>query len=125
MLLKLAVKCLVRLSVNFKNLVGEDVRVFDILLEIYKLFKLHPPESLKVIYQEIFVIYQEEQPNIKDYETIFKNIRTLADNVIDLGPSKAKEFAIFFTKENTKSIFLDYVKSYTNKYYPNVSNMSF
>jgi hypothetical protein len=48
MLLKLAVKCLVRLSSNFKNLAGEDVRVFDILLEIYKLFKLHPPESLKV-----------------------------------------------------------------------------
>ncbi len=48
MLLKLTVKCLVRLSLNFKNLVGEDVRVFDILLEIYKLFKLHPPESLKV-----------------------------------------------------------------------------
>ena len=48
MLLKLTVKCLVRLSGNFKNLVGEDVRVFDVLLEIYKLFKLHPPETLSV-----------------------------------------------------------------------------
>lgn len=55
---------------------------------------------------------------------IFRNIRTLADHVIDLSPNKAKEFAEFFTRENNKSIFLEYVKSYTAKYYSNLSNSS-
>lgn len=49
MLLKLAVKCLVKLSSNFKSFITEDIKVFDLLIEIYKLFKLHPPENLKVI----------------------------------------------------------------------------
>ena len=50
MMLKLTVKCLVKLSGSFKSLVTEDVKVFDVLIEIYKLFKLHPPETLKVIF---------------------------------------------------------------------------
>jgi len=50
MMLKLAVKCLVKLSASFKSLITEDIKVFDVLIEIYKLFKLHPPENLKVIY---------------------------------------------------------------------------
>ena len=49
MLLKLVTKCLVKLSSNFKNFITEDVKVFDLLIEIYKMFKLHPPENLKVI----------------------------------------------------------------------------
>jgi hypothetical protein len=48
MMLKLAVKCLIRLSTNFRGLLGDDIKVFDVLLEIYKLFRLHPPETLKV-----------------------------------------------------------------------------
>jgi len=55
---------------------------------------------------------------------IYRNIRTLADHIIDLSPNKAKEFSEFFTRENNKSIFLDYVKSYIAKYYPNLSNSS-
>ena len=53
---------------------------------------------------------------------IYRNIRTLADNVIDLGPHKAKEFADFFSRETNKSIFLEYIKSYVGKYYPNLSH---
>jgi len=111
MMLKLTVKCLVKLSGSFKSLVTEDVRVFDVLIEIYKLFKLHPPETLK-----------EDQPNIKDFDVIYRNIRTLADHVIDLGPHKAKEFTDFFSRENNKSIFLEYIKSYVAKYYPNITH---
>ena len=48
MSLKLTVKCLVRLSASIKNLMSQDVRVFDVLIELYKLFKVHPPEQLKV-----------------------------------------------------------------------------
>ena len=49
MILKLGVKCLVRLSSKFKSIDTEDIRVFDLILELYKIFKCHPPENLRVI----------------------------------------------------------------------------
>lgn len=41
MMLRLTLKCLDRLS---GIVLGDDVNVFSLLLEIYKFFKFHPPE---------------------------------------------------------------------------------
>lgn len=45
MMLRLTLKCIERLIQASTN---EDIDVFSLLVEIYKFFKLHPPENLVV-----------------------------------------------------------------------------
>ena len=52
MIIRLILKCVERVIANLGH--DENVRVFEILLEIYKFFKLHPPESLVVFFFKKF-----------------------------------------------------------------------
>lgn len=47
MLFRLILKCLEKLLACFDD--RKELRVFEILTEIYKFFKCHPPENLNVI----------------------------------------------------------------------------
>ena len=58
MYLRLLIKCLQQIMRALKHEDSESVRIFDLLLELYKIFKTHPPESLAVyIYIYIYIYY--------------------------------------------------------------------
>ncbi len=48
MLYILILKCLERMLATVKS--TDDIKVFEILIELYKFFKTHPPENLIVKY---------------------------------------------------------------------------
>ena len=54
MYIRLLLKCLQQIMRTLKSEDSESVRIFDLLLELYKIFKSHPPESLSV---PIFIIF--------------------------------------------------------------------
>lgn len=53
---------------------GEDaVRVFDILIEMHKLFRQYPPENLS-----------EDLPSLEEFDYIYRYLKMLSDKVIEL-----------------------------------------
>ena len=55
MLFLLILKCMERLLANIKN--PNEIKQFEILLELYKFFKNHPPENLIVINFNYYFLY--------------------------------------------------------------------
>lgn len=75
------------------NMDQENLRVFEILVEIYKFFKDHPPENLMVIIY-IHILYNilinnnffnQIKDNVlafKDLDFIFRELKKFIDGVI-------------------------------------------
>lgn len=63
-MLRLTIKC-----IETQISQAEDLDVFGILLQIYKFFKVHPPESLVVL---IWFLPQEGIPSLKELEHYFR-----------------------------------------------------
>ncbi|CAD8196337.1 unnamed protein product [Paramecium octaurelia] len=99
MMLRLNLKCIERLIQNC-----EKLNVFGILIEILKFFKCHPPENLI-----------EGLPSIKELELYFRQMKQITDSLLNINFKEGKEFLDFVYRQNSKSIFLDYVKSVIEK----------
>jgi hypothetical protein len=102
--LKILLKCAIKAATTGQN---KGVRVFDVLLGLYKLFSKHPPEDLN-----------SDSPDLADYEHMFKVLRGVSDAVIALQPEKAGVFFSFINKSTSnKSIFLKYIGAVLSKRY--------
>ena len=57
MFYRLVIKCIERIKNFFLSQKNGDFKIFDILLELYKFFKTHPPENLEVIFLKFIKNY--------------------------------------------------------------------
>lgn len=104
--LKLLLKCLVRVVSAVGNS-AKTLRVFDVLLEMNKLFLSHPPEEL-----------HSDCKDVNDFEHMFKVMRAVSDAVVAIHPEKAEVFVKFSNNSSTnKSIFLKYLSAILVKKY--------
>ena len=104
--LRLLLKCTLKV-VNSLQVSQKNIRVFDSLLELYKLFEKHPPEELN-----------SDCADIADYEHMFKVLRVVSDGLISLQPEKASIFYKFIIKCNpNKTVFLKYLSGILAKKY--------
>lgn len=53
MLLRLCIKCIERILNNYNLKDTESFNAFNVLLELYKFYKQHPPENLEVYLENI------------------------------------------------------------------------
>ncbi|EAR85442.2 hypothetical protein TTHERM_00441910 (macronuclear) [Tetrahymena thermophila SB210] len=102
MLYRLILKCLEKLLGCYDD--KKELRVFEVLTEIYKFFKCHPPENLN-----------EQLPCLKDLEFIFRSLKTLSDQMVSANHEMASEFVEFIMSKHRKSVYLDYLQSLVYK----------
>ncbi|KAL4461891.1 hypothetical protein ABPG72_003911 [Tetrahymena utriculariae] len=102
MLYRLILKCLEKLLACYDD--KKELRVFEVLTEIYKFFKCHPPENLN-----------EQLPCLKDLEFIFRSLKTLSDQMVSANHEMACEFVEFIISKHRKSVYLDYLQSLVQK----------
>lgn len=95
LLLKCKTKLLMAIQAN-----NQSIRVFDILVELNRLFDNHPPEELTT-----------ECPSVFEYEHMFKVLRNLSDILLAIQPNKVQAFLRLITrqKEKPKNIFVKYM----------------
>ena len=108
--LKLLLKCAMKV-INAVQNSQKNLRIFDVLLELNKLFVAHPPEELS-----------GDCADVGDYEHMFKILRAISDALIALQPDKANNFLKFISNHHSnRTIFLKYVTAVLSKKY-NISN---
>lgn len=106
--IRLCVKCLLTVAKSVSRMSG----LFNIWLELYRLFDRHPPETLTVCYM------QNECPNIGDLEQVFKALRGLSDHLLEAEPKKAFSFLRFIVSTSSKagsSLYIRYLASVLDK----------
>ena len=57
------------------------IRAFDVLLEMQKIFKRNPPESLR-----------EDLPCLEDFDLVYRGLKDIADRMMELQPDKVRVF---------------------------------
>ena len=108
--LKLVLKCMLKVAGAVKN-TQKNIRVFDVLLEINRLFASHPPEEL-----------HSDCADVAEFEHMFKVIRAVSDAVVAVQPEKAVVFVKFISNSSgNRTIFLKYLSAVLSKKY-NISN---
>ncbi|CAG9325941.1 unnamed protein product [Blepharisma stoltei] len=99
--IRLLLKCMTKLltAVQANN---QNIRVFDILVELNRLFEAHPPEELTT-----------ECPSVYEYEHMFKVLRNISDIILSIQPEKVQAFLKLITrqKERPKNIFVKYMSA--------------
>ena len=73
------------------------IRAFDVLLEMQKMFVKHPPENLR-----------EDLPCLADFDFIYRGMKDVSDQLIDLQPEKIQSFLVF-TQDQPSNAFLKYL----------------
>ena len=74
---------------------------FKVVLEIYKLFKRHPPEKLT-----------EDLANLSEYEAIYKGLKKICDGVLRGEPEEIRDLVEIVKGKG--GVFIDYVQSVLN-----------
>ena len=82
--LRVLMRCIMRITRALHSEQPDLVRAFDVLLEMQKMFVLHPPENLS-----------EELPCIDDFDFIYKGMKDVSDKLIELQPEKVESFLTF------------------------------
>ena len=77
------------------------VRAFDVLLEMQKMFVLHPPELLR-----------EDLPCLADFDFIYRGMKDVSDKLIELQPEKVESFLSYAaggTENEPQNAFIKYL----------------
>ncbi len=80
------------------NIAG--LRVFALLLELYRLFQRHPPEKLR-----------QDQPSLCVFDFVYKVLREFTDVLVECDVEKGVVFVTWAEKAGNCCTFLKYVKS--------------
>ena len=106
--IRLCVKCLLTVGKYAPRISG----LFNLWLELYRLFTRHPPELLTVLST------QSECASLSDLEPAFKALRKLTDNLLEAEPKKALSFLKFILASSSTaggSLYLRYVTGILDK----------
>ena len=92
---RLIMKCMDKVCTNTTK------KGFKVVLEIYKLFKRHPPEKLT-----------EDLANLSEYEAIYKGLKKICDGVLRGEPEEIRDLVEIVKGKG--GVFIDYVQSVLN-----------
>ena len=71
---------------------------FKVVLEIYKLFKRHPPEKLT-----------EDLMNLGEFEAVYKGLKKICDGALKTEPEEIRDLVEVMKEKG--GVFLEYVQS--------------
>lgn len=76
------------------------MRVFELLMAIFKFFRKHPPEKLLA-----------DMPSATEIEHLFRVLRAVSDQLIAAQPDRARDLVRFVRRPHTKSIYVEYLEA--------------
>jgi hypothetical protein len=93
-------RCLVRVVQVLDKESEDSVRSFDIMIEMHKLFKKHPPDVLR-----------EDLPSLEEFDYVYRCLKTVSDKMIQIQKEKVKDFLRFISTDpkNTENSFIVYI----------------
>ena len=77
-------RCIQRITKALHSEQPDLIRAFDVLVEMQKMFVRHPPEKLR-----------EDLPCLADFDFIYRGMKDVSDQLIDLQPEKVSSFMAF------------------------------
>jgi hypothetical protein len=91
-------RCIHRITKALHSESPELLRVFDVLIEMYKLFMEHPPEKLR-----------EDLPSLADFDFVYRGLKEVSDKFIELQPQKVISY-LNFIKDKPSNAFIQYMR---------------
>lgn len=84
--------------IEFSKLKKFEIKAFELLLEMFKFFKNHPPENLS-----------DKLPSLSELDYLFRSLRTFSDEVINYQYEKSNDFFEFMKGKHSSEVFVKYV----------------
>jgi len=91
-------RCIHRITKALHSENPELLRVFDVLIEMYKFFLESPPEKLRV-----------DLPSLADFDFVYRGLKEVSDRFIELQPKKVAGF-LEFIKDKQQNAFIVYMR---------------
>jgi len=66
-------RCAQRITKALHSENPDLIRAFDVLIEMWKIFKAHPPEKLR-----------EDLPSLVDFDFVYRGLKDVSDKLIEL-----------------------------------------